>query len=272
MTQRKRQWVFMAVALAVCLGPVWTSLRAEDYRALVDRLEKRVYVGTTGERLPYRLFVPEKVHQDQKLPLILFLHGAGERGDDNARQLVHAQVLRFISDEVRAKHPCFLVAPQCPAGMKWSDVDWSKRVPPALPEKPSLPMRLTMELLESLQKEFRIDPDRLYVTGLSMGGYGSFDLAMRWPDRIAAAMPICGGGDTSRAKQVAQIAFWIFHGAADAVVPVSLSRQMVDALKAAGATVRYTEYPGVGHNSWSKAYEEPELVEWLFAQRRRVSP
>jgi predicted peptidase len=253
----------------VCL---WTSqvVQAEDYRSLVDRSEKRVYRDASGDSLPYRLFIPAKYDRQQKYPLILFLHGAGERGDDNSRQLVHAGVLRFVSDAVAARQPCFLVAPQCPNGCRWMEVDWGKKTPPETPAEPSRPMRLTMELLESLQKEFSIDPDRLYVTGLSMGGFGSYDLAVRWSDRIAAAVPICGGGDTSRAKQIAPIAFWIVHGGADGVVSVGLSHQMVEALKAAGASPRYSEYPGVGHNSWTKAYEEPELVDWLFSQKRKA--
>jgi predicted peptidase len=242
---------------------------AEDYQALVQRSEKRVYRDAAGAALPYRLFRPAKYDRQQKYPLIIFLHGAGERGDDNTRQLVHAQVLRFVSDEAQAKHPCFLIAPQCPAGHRWMEVDWGKTPAPPLPEQPSVPMRLTMGLLDSLQKEFRIDADRIYATGLSMGGFGTYDLTMRRPDQIAAAIPVCGGVDTSRAKQVAQIPFWIFHGGADSVVNVALSRSMVETLKGAGASPHYTEFPGVGHNCWSKAYLEPDLVEWLFSQSRR---
>lgn len=253
------------ISLLVLASTTW----AADYQALVQRSEKRVYRDAAGAALPYRLFTPAKYDRQQKYPLIIFLHGAGERGDDNTRQLVHAQALRFISDEVQAKHPCFLIAPQCPAGHRWMEVDWGKNPAPPLPEKPSLPMRLTMGLLDSLQKEFSIDADRIYVTGLSMGGFGSYDLAMRRPNQIAAAIPICGGVDTSRAKQVAHIPFWIFHGGADGVVNVALSRSMVASLKAAGASPRYTEFPGVGHNAWSKAYLEPDLVEWLFNQSRR---
>lgn len=253
----------------ISLVTLASTALAGDYRELVDRLEKRAYRGADGASLPYRLFVPAKYDRQQKYPLIIFLHGAGERGDDNSRQLVHAQVLRFVSDEVQAEHPCFLIAPQCPAGQKWMDVDWTKNPVPPLPEQPSQPMRLVLELLDSLQKEFSLDTSRIYVTGLSMGGYGTYDLAARRPDLIAAAVPICGGVDLSQAKKVAHIPFWIFHGGADGVVHPDFSRTMVEALKAAGASPRYTEYPGVGHNSWSKAYLEPELVEWVFGQVRR---
>jgi len=267
-----RRLPILSLALVGLAAIVTAQATAADYGALVQRTEKCTYRSADGATLPYRLFVPAGFDRAAKYPLIVFLHGAGERGDDNTRQLVHPGVLRFVSDEAAARQPCFLIAPQCPTGRKWMEVDWSKRTPPELPQEPSVPMRLTMELIESLQKEFPIDADRLYVTGLSMGGYGSFDLAMRWPDRIAAAIPICGGGDTSRAKDVSRVAFWVFHGGADGVVPVTLSQAMVESLKAAGATVRYTEYPGVGHNSWTPAYQEPELVDWLFAQRRRPKP
>ncbi len=260
--------IFLAGLIAV-VTLISTAL-AGDYQELVERMDKRVYRDAAGASLPYRLFVPAKYDRQQKYPLIIFLHGAGERGADNTRQLVHTQVLRFISDEVQAEHPCFLIAPQCPAGEKWMEVDWRKNPVPPLPEQPSLPMRLTLELLDALQKEFSIDADRIYVTGLSMGGYGTYDLVLRRPDRIAAAVPVCGGVDVAQAKRVAHIPFWIFHGGADGVVRVDFSRNMVEALKAAGASPRYTEYPGVGHNSWSKAYLEPELVEWLFGQRRRA--
>lgn len=264
-------------ASAVCLPLIlWASLALLAQAAEPDlrsRLEKRVYTGVNGETLPYRLFVPAKYDPQKKYPLIVFLHGAGERGSDNEAQLVHAQVLRFIRDDVQAKHPCFLVAPQCPAPKKgqqsrWVEVDWGLKKPHETPAI-SKGMQLTVELLDALTKQYSIDPDRRYVTGLSMGGYGSFDLCIRRPNDIAAAVPICGGADDSKAKQIAHIAFWIFHGGADSVVPTGRSRSIVEALKAAGANPRYTEYPGVGHNAWAKAYQEPDLVEWLFAQKRQ---
>jgi predicted peptidase len=259
-----RSRVFLAaLALSVPL-----TAAAADYNGLIQRTEKRTFSGASGETLPYRLFVPANYDRRQKYPLIIFLHGAGERGDDNSLQLKNGEVLRFISDEVQAKHPCLLIAPQCAVNRKWSEVDWSKRTPPELPAEPSKPMNLLMGLLDALPKEYSIDPDRVYITGLSMGGYGTYDLVMRLPDRFAAAIPVCGGGDVTRAKQVAHVPMWIFHGGADGVVFVGLSQKMVETLREAGASPRYTEYPGVGHNSWSRAYEEPELVEWLFTQHR----
>ncbi len=233
-----------------------------------SRLEKRVFRNAEGETLPYRLFVPRGYDRAKKYPLILFLHGAGERGSDNEAQLKHAGVLRLVSDEVAAKHPAFLVAPQCPEEDTWGGLPSGPEPDFKAADEPSKAMRLTMALLDALDKEYSIDPGRRYVTGLSMGGFGSFDLCARRPKDIAAAMPICGGGDTTTAKDMRQIAFWVFHGGADPEVPSAFSQKMVEALKEAGAKVKYTEYPRVGHDSWTPAYKEPELAEWLFSQHR----
>jgi len=232
------------------------------------RLEKRVFHNAQRESIPYRLFVPKGYEAAKRYPLILFLHGAGERGADNEAQLVHAQVLCLVSGEAAAKHPCFLVAPQCPDKVKWVEVAWDSKKPHHTPAQPSVAMRLTLELLDALEKEFPIDPARRYVTGLSMGGFGTLDACLRRPGYFAAAIPVCGGADDSRSKDFAGTSFWIFHGGSDGVVPTGRSRSIYHLLKAAGAEAKYTEYPGVGHNAWSKAYNEPGLAKWLFAQHR----
>lgn len=212
--------------------------------------------------LKYRLFKPEAV--EGKIPLVLFLHGAGERGDDNAAQTKHG-VKAFVARQ--AMNPHVLVAPQCPKGKKWNDVDWHAPTHKT-PEAPSEPMALVMELLDVLPKELPIDPKRIYVTGLSMGGYGTWDLLTRRPELFAAAAPICGGGDETSAAKIAKIPQWIFHGDKDGVVKPERSRNMVEALKKAGGEPRYTEYPGVGHDSWTPAYKDPALFEWLFSQKK----
>jgi predicted peptidase len=231
-------------------------------------LEKRLFHNSHGETIPYQLFVPKGCDAAKKYPLILFLHGAGERGSDNEAQLANDEVLELVSGETAAQHPCFLVAPQCPMGTKWVEVRWNRKRPHHAPAQPSVPMRLVLELLDSVENEYSIDPARRYVTGLSMGGYGSLDACLRRPGYFAAAVPICGGGDNSRARDLVGTSFWIFHGANDPVVPVGRSRSIYHLLKAAGANVRYTEYPGVDHHSWAPAYGEPALAEWLFAQHR----
>jgi predicted peptidase len=244
-----------------------TSAFPADEAALRSRLERRTYQSADGQTLPYRLAIPKNYNPAKKYPLVVFLHGAGERGTDNEAQLVHPQVLRLIGDEA-ARQPCFLVAPQCPTDCRWVEVPWESPTPHETPAEPSRPMRLTLELLDSLEKEFSIDPARRYATGLSMGGYGTFDLLVRRPHQFAAAIAVCGGADDSKASQMAGTALWVFHGNKDGAVPVARSRSIVAALKQAGADVKYTEYDGAGHDVWSRAYLEPGLVEWLFSKSR----
>ena len=227
-------------------------------------MEAREFQGAGGGKLLYRLYRPKEAEAGKKLPLLLFLHGAGERGNDNRKQLKNcvANLLKVLS-----ANPCFLVAPQCPDGKRWVEVHWGDPRHDT-PEKPSDPMGLTIELLAALQKELPVDAKRVYVTGLSMGGFGTWDVLVRCPDLFAAAIPVCGGGDDRRAAGIAKVPQWIFHGDKDTAVPTARSRNMVEALKKAGGSPKYTEYPGVGHNCWDKAYAEAELFPWLFSQKR----
>jgi predicted peptidase len=257
---QRRVWV-VAVVVA-CLAGVGQG-GAQDVK---EHLEKRTFKNAGGKQLTYRLLKPADYDPKQEYPLVLFLHGAGERGSDNERQLVHG-IRDFAKPEVRTMYPCFLVVPQCPANEKWSDVDWGAEKHQQ-PGRPSEPMLLTLELLEALRKEFRIDARRIYITGLSMGGYGTWDVLVRRPELFAAAVPVCGGGDEAQAGVIAKIPIWAFHGAKDQAVRVERSRNMVAALKKAGGNPRYTEYPDVGHDSWVPAYRDPELYSWLFAQKR----
>jgi predicted peptidase len=231
-----------------------------------DVMEARVFKDAQGKALPYRLFKPAGADAKQRLPLVLFLHGAGERGDDNQAQLKHG-VWSFVKPESQSMHPCFVVAPQCAGNDKWADVEWGAPSHTQA-EKPAESMRLVLELVPALLKEFPVDPKRLYVTGLSMGGYGTWDLVMRQPAVWAAAVPVCGGADDSKAALIAKVPVWVFHGGNDGVVKTARSRGIVEALKQASGAPKYTEYPGVGHDSWNKAYVEPELLTWLFAQKR----
>jgi predicted peptidase len=230
-----------------------------------DRFEARTFAD--GEfTLPYRLLKPKSSDPTEKYPLVIFLHGAGERGDDNQKQLVHG-MNDFAADEIMARYPAFVMAPQCPEGQKWSDVDWSAPTS-KLPAEISPALAATLKAADSLQKEFSIDPKRIYITGLSMGGYGVWDALSRQPERFAAAAIICGGGDPAYAAKMKGAPIWAFHGEDDRTVPVGRSREMIDALKAAGAKPKYTEYPGVGHNSWARTYADPALYDWLFARKK----
>ena len=234
---------------------------------LADNFEKQAFKNSEGQTLLYRFLPPAKLEAGQKYPLVLFLHGAGERGDDNTKPLVHG-VKTFATPEFLAKFPCFVVVPQCPENTKWADIDWTTNKV-VIPEQESPTAKLVMQCLDGLEKEFPIDTNREYVTGLSMGGFGTWDAISRHPQRFAAAVPVCGGCDLSQAKKIAHIPIWTFHGAKDQVVKVERTREIVEALKAAGAQPKYTEYPEVGHDSWNGAYKHQAMYDWLFAQKRK---
>lgn len=228
--------------------------------------EARTYQAADGEKLPYLLLRPKDFDpaSGKKCPLLVFLHGAGERGDNNRAQIVHGRPFFLNAAE---KYGALVVAPQCPNNAQWVDVPWSAPRHTA-PKAPSKPMKRLLELLDQLRKEYPIDADRNYVMGLSMGGFGTWDMIQRDPDRYAAAVPICGGGDTDLAARLAKLPVWVYHGAKDGVVMTSRSRDMVEAIRKAGGTPKYSELPSIGHNAWSIAFNDPELPGWLFAQKR----
>lgn len=235
-----------------------------------ERFEARTYTDAAGTKLLYRLLKPKDYDPNRKYPVVLFLHGAGERGNDNFAQLKHGMA-DFASDAMREKYPAFVIAPQCPVNERWVEVDWGA-TKHDMPEKPASPMRLTLGALEQLRKEFSFDADRLYITGLSMGGYGAWDALQRHPELFAAAIPICGGGDPKHAAKFAKVPIWAFHGDKDTAVRPERSRDMIAALKAAGGNPQYTEYPNTGHDSWTATYRNPEVHAWLFAQKRAAAP
>lgn len=220
-----------------------------------------------GATLKYRLFSPAAADAATKPPLVLFLHGAGERGDDNVAPLVHG-VVEFHRRQ--ARHPCAVLVPQCPAGGRWVEVDWGgKAGSGTFPTEASEPLRLATAVVDELIAAGNVDPDRVYVTGLSMGGYGTWYAAVMPGSRFAAAAPVCGGGDPAWAKRYVGLPLWAFHGGADRVVLPSRSREMIDAIEAAGGEPKYTEYEGVGHDSWTRTYADDAFHDWLFAKRRK---
>ena len=202
----------------------------------------------TGElRSDYYVHLPENYEKDpqKKWPLILFLHGSGERGYDTAP--VKARVTQML--QCRPDLPCIVVAPQCSPEEWWS------------------PFELN-DLLDRVEAEYRVDTGRVYLTGLSMGGFGSWALAIESPQRFAAVVPICGGGDPDGAGRIKDIPIWVFHGGKDAVVPLQSSQTMVDALKKTGGNPKFTVFPDAGHDSWTQTYAMPELWDWLLQQHR----
>jgi predicted peptidase len=240
--------------------------REELVASLAKTYEPREFVGTNKLSLKYRLLKPIQYVPGKKYPLVLFLHGAGERGDDNQITLVHG-AKEFADAKRREQYPCYVVVPQCPKDRKWSEVDWSL-ASSDLPKEASLPMQSVKELLDEMVENAGVDPSRIYITGLSMGGYGTWDAIARYPNFFAAAVPICGGGDPKTVNLFPRLPIWCFHGDSDSAVKVSRSREMVEALKAVGSRIKYTEYPGVQHDSWTASYANPELYQWMFSQQK----
>lgn len=249
-------------------------MKKKEFDPALVAYERKEFKFAEGQVLPYRILYPENYDPKKKYPMILFLHGAGERGKDNEKQLIHGSRL-FLNAENRKNFPAIVVFPQCPEESFWGTVNVDRSKQPikldfAYGSAPVWPQAAANALVRSLIKEGSVDDKRVYITGLSMGGMGTFESVYRNPDLYAAALPICGGGDpNSYSKKQAKIPFWVFHGAADAVVDVKLSRDMVERLKALKATVKYSEYPGVNHNSWDNAFAEPEYLKWMFGQRRK---
>ncbi|MFT4031911.1 MAG: prolyl oligopeptidase family serine peptidase [Siphonobacter sp.] len=234
--------------------------------------QKKEYTHSNGKVLPYRILYPEHYDKSKKYPLVLFLHGAGERGSDNEKQLTNGGKL-FL--EHQQDFPCIVVFPQCPQDSYWASAKIDRSTTPLTigfnyTNAPNWPLTSAIELLKQLSKEEGVDTKRMYIIGLSMGGMGTFETLYRYPKVFAAAVPICGGGDVEKYdKRILKTSFWVFHGAEDNAVEVKNSRQMVEKLHTLHANVKYTEYPNVGHNSWVNAFAEPDLLPWLFSYKRK---
>lgn len=224
----------------------------------------------SGHVLPYRFHKPSNIEAGKKYPLVLFLHGAGERGGDN-----RLQFLRFTTAPFWEKYACYVLAPQCPArppGGPDGESVWVQTGFGApshtMKATPSWPLGLSMELLDKIIADNNIDPSRIYITGLSMGGYGTWEILQREQQKFAAAMPVCGGADSSFASKLNHVPLWVFHGSDDTTVPPGRSRDMVNKIIQYGGKPIYTEFPGVGHGAWAVTYNDQKVWDWLFAQHR----
>ena len=227
---------------------------------LAQTFEARTYVNSRGEAMSYRLLKPLDYDSTKKYPLMVCLHGGAGWGTDNIKQIegsLEAQILS--SPENRKKYPAFLFVPQCPPG-----TGWGGRMLADLKPQDSL----VFEIIDSLENEFAIDTRRLYVMGHSLGGYGVWYFMCSRPTVFAAAVPMAGEGDVTLAENIVDVPVWAFHGRFDRNVPVSGSRNIIEALRKAGGNPKYTEYPYVGHSIWGEVEETPELMNWIFAQKR----
>jgi len=228
------------------------------------------YTNEQGEVLSCQLWAPQFPKPGKKYPLILFLHGSGECGKDNFQQ-TRAGLPTLLKKLVLLPEPIIVVAPQCQNGNWWvKQLSMGQDYRAAQQPMPSL--ETAQELCRHLLTAKQADPDRLYITGLSLGGFGTWDAIQREPSFFAAAIPICGGGDTRFASALKELPIWTFHGRQDKNVPPDASRRMVQALKATGGEIRYTEYENGAHLIWDQAYSEKELIPWLLKQTRAKKP
>ena len=238
----------------------------------VDSFAAKVYKSPKGGKLLYRQLDPaglDKAPRTRRYPLVLYLHGSGGRGADNKRQLTDAGFCPNLLNTVKfaANYPCFMIAPQVPGSKRWAEVH-RRPGAHAMPRQPGDQMRMTLELVDWFIKANPIDANRIYVTGLSMGGFGTWDAIQRRPGLFAAAVPVCGGGDTAQAPKLTGLPLWVWHGDSDRVVKTQHSRDMVAAITKAGGKPKYTEQPNTGHNVWVAAYASAAVWTWMFAQTK----
>lgn len=260
----------MRIILVLILSFFCFPLLAQDLSAF----EKKIFKTKTGYELPYRVLYPKNYNKNTKYPIVLFLHGAGERGNNNETQLTHGAKL-FLDSVNREKYPAVVIFPQCPAEGYWANVKIDRSKMPLDLEfdydRPITPdLQATIELVQRTVKTESIDKNRVYIAGLSMGGMGTFEAVYRFPDLFAAAVPICGGADVDAYdKRVSKIPFRVFHGNKDDVVIPAHSQAIVKKLKALNAAVEYIEYPEANHNSWDSAFAEPDFLSWIFSKERK---
>lgn len=236
----------------------WANHNFMKTKELAQLFEARIFIGSKGDTLRYRLLKPLDYDTSRQYPIVINLPYGGQPGTDTIRQIEGAGAAQLLSGETnRKKYPTFLFVPNCPPGSGWGGI-------PGYPSVDSL----VYEAIESLDSQYKIDPKRRYVTGISRGGYGAWNFICTRPDLFAAAIPICGGGNPSLASNARHVAVWAFHGEKDINVPVSGSRDMISAIRQAGGNPRYTEFPDEGHNIGYQAETTPGLWDWLFAQQK----
>ncbi len=249
--------ILIIIVCAVAFIFYYENKPSSDFSLIMS---KAVYTDSSGKKIPYRLYSPQS-SESQNFPLVIYLHGAGTNGNNNKKQVQNNTFLEVLfSEENLEKYPCFVLVPQCPEDERWVD---------GPDDQVNVEVELK-ELIEKIKGEYSVDSSRIYLTGVSMGGFGTWGLLRDYPDYFTAAIPVCGGwdlpGDIEKAPLMKNVPIWVFHGAKDTAVPVERSRDMVKALEDAGGKVKYTEYPEEEHSIAGRVYHEAELLPWLFSQ------
>ncbi len=259
------------LSISILLAGAFLKIQAQQNETgndSPDAFREEVLIEN-GDTLRYRILYPEDMSPEKKYPMVLFLHGAGERGTDNKKQLTHGADL-FVDEEGRPSHDVIAVFPQCPPDVMWTHREkemneegvWEFWFP--VPDDPPRPAQMVNSLVEEMVASGQVQPGRLYVMGLSMGGIGTLEFLYRWPKKYAAAISVCGGHDPDLVSEYCDVPVWFFHGGEDNVVPPKYSRRVYDVMKECNDDARYTFYPDTNHNSWDKAFSEPGLIDWLL--------
>ena len=283
----------MRLNLIVLFFLLISSVIFSQDEVVMKKFEYRTHTFDTTS-IPYRFFASVQ-DGNKKYPLIVALHGAGERGNDNEAQIkYHKLATVWAEPGNQAKHPCYVIAPQCPKNNRWVDADWDQNTFDFKSTPISNELATVNDLIEETIEKYPIDKDRIYVTGLSMGGFGTWYMLMKYPKMFAAAIPMSGAGDPQMACEISHIPIWDFHGDVDTAVPVAGSRLMIKALGKCGdkallvpnpnskevlenkeltkkimnSNLIYTEYKGKGHVIWKESYDNPLVREWLFSKRK----
>ena len=266
--EKNMKKIISLLVLIITLAAVWAvcASAVDVYEAFTK--ETFEYEGT---KLPYRLYVPEDFDATKKYPLVLFLHGAGERGEDNEAQLKNAVQILFDRED-KLIQDAIVVAPQCPVDNQWVDTPWENGNYSVAEIPESNELATAVELVKSLADIYPCDPARLYVMGISMGGFGTWDVLMRHNDIFAAGIPICGGADPEMAEIFMETPVFTFHGTADTTVPYDGTAEMVGTIEDLGSrVVNFISYNNDGHGIWDKAAREEGLMEWLFSQKLEIA-
>ncbi|MBC8767772.1 prolyl oligopeptidase family serine peptidase [Arenibacter sp. BSSL-BM3] len=260
----------LVIAIGIFGFGVTKSVSQTKETKIAELFSGRTYVSMQKDTLHYRLLMPLDYDPNKQYPLVVCLSGGAGRGTDNIQQIAGSRAAQVLSTlENRKKYPAFIFVPQCPPGADWGrslgKIETESLIARGRYNQPNVEA-LVLETISALEEEFNIDTTRRYITGQSMGGFGTWHYILSHPQMFAAAIPICGGGNPDLAKNIADVPLWVFHGDNDKTVPVDFSRRMVAALNKAGGNPKYNEFPGVGHGSWHLAFDTPALLDWFFAQ------